>query len=264
MKQFAGNVVHRSRDEWGPIEVVDEGAVRSLHFGTAARQSAMSLHEPDYLLLSYTRAMAAALLFAEAPRRALLVGLGGGSLAKFLLHHFPTCRVEVVELRQEVVETARRHFALPDSDNLVVLLGDGGRYLNEAPEGGYDLILIDAYDAIGMAPSLGERDVLGAAYHALHPDGVLSVNTWQAERRLSAKVQRELGALFAGRVLTLPVEEKGNVILHCLGRAVGIRGVAALKRRAVELDRHLAIGLPQQLSALRRGNSIPRLARALL
>lgn len=264
MARFPGTIIHRTRDDQGPIEVMEDGAIRSLHFGTAARQSAMSLYEPEYLLLSYTRAMMAALLFGEPPRRALLVGLGGGSLAKFLLHHFPRCRIEVVELRHAVVSAARDHFQLPESDNLEIILGDGGEYLDQADAESYDLVLIDAYDETGMDPNLGEHDALRAARRILRSDGVLSINAWKAERALFGALKQRLDPLFDGRVLTLPVEDKGNVILLGLGAGVGIRGLGTLKRRAAELDRRLKIGLPQQLTALRKGNGVIRLGRALL
>ncbi|HEY0720688.1 MAG TPA: spermidine synthase, partial [Gammaproteobacteria bacterium] len=88
MQKYDGLLVHRTQDEWGPIEVVDDMLHRSLHFGTEPKQSSMLLSDPLALVLSYTRAMTTALLFVPQVRRVLLIGLGGGSLAKFFLHHF--------------------------------------------------------------------------------------------------------------------------------------------------------------------------------
>ncbi|WP_459863337.1 spermine/spermidine synthase domain-containing protein [Endothiovibrio diazotrophicus] len=263
MALFSGKIVHRARDRWGSIEVVEDGAVRSLHFGTAARQSAMSLYEPDYLLLSYTRAMVAPLLFVEAPRRVLLVGLGGGSVAKFLLRHYPQCHIEAVELRPEVVGAARRWFDLPTPPNLEISIGDGAEFLFRADDGGYDLILIDAYDHAGMAPGLGEGDVLAAAARALRAGGAFSLNAWSAEHALFDKVERALLHHFERRVLRLPVTEKGNVILIGLDNALGLSAAGRLKRRAAELDQRLGIGLQQQLAALRRHNSLARIGRSI-
>ena len=263
MDRPLGKILHRTRDAWGSIEVVEDGAVRSLHFGTAARQSAMSLYEPDYLLLSYTRAMVTPLLFVEPPSRVLLVGLGGGSLAKFLLRHYPDCRIDAVELRPEVVKAARDHFGLPESDNLEVVVGDGTEFLTQADEACYDLVLIDAYDHAGMDPNLGERGALFGARRALCPGGALSINAWSAERALIQEVERGMGELFEQRLLRLPVEEKGNVILIGLDAPIGPRAAVGLKRRAGELDRELRIGLSRELAALRRHNSLSRLGRAV-
>src|SRR5262245_31692994 len=58
--------------------IVDSRLKRFLHFDLDAVQSAMDLQRPDRLCLSYTRKMMAFLLFNRAPRRILLLGLGGG------------------------------------------------------------------------------------------------------------------------------------------------------------------------------------------
>ena len=68
------------------------GAWRFLHFGLDTVQSAMRLDDPDRLSLRYTRKMMAFLLFNRAPERILLLGLGGGSLAKFCYRRLPAPR----------------------------------------------------------------------------------------------------------------------------------------------------------------------------
>ena len=68
----------------GPtIAVSDAYGVRSLHVGGEAIQSSMKLGDPFSLALDYTRCMMGFLLFHPQPREALMIGLGGGSLAKF-------------------------------------------------------------------------------------------------------------------------------------------------------------------------------------
>jgi hypothetical protein len=69
--------------------IVDSGSRRYLHFDLDAVQSAMHLEYPDRLCLAYTRKMMAFLLFNHAPERILLLGLGGGSLAKFCYRRLP-------------------------------------------------------------------------------------------------------------------------------------------------------------------------------
>ncbi len=77
----------------------------------------MRLARPNDLELAYTRSMMAFLLFNAAPRRVLMVGLGGGSLAKFIYHRLP----EAVYARcwrstRDVVAIARRFFQVPAAD----------------------------------------------------------------------------------------------------------------------------------------------------
>ena len=111
-------LVFSCHDEEGVIEVVDDLDTRALYFGTSARQSAMSREEPHRLVLSYTRAMLSGLLFTRQPRSALVLGLGGGSLPRFLMHVFPTCRIDVVERRAKVVQVAHDYFHLARSPRL--------------------------------------------------------------------------------------------------------------------------------------------------
>src|SRR5437879_12866751 len=90
------------------IEIVEEGGVRVLQIGGNAIQSAMRLSAPDRIELDYVRAMMAFLLFHPDPHDVLLVGLGGGSMARFIHQRMPQTRVTVVEIDPGVVtETGR-------------------------------------------------------------------------------------------------------------------------------------------------------------
>ena len=83
----------RRADDAG-LEVTEERGMRVLHLGSRAIQSAMRITRPWDLELAYTRAMMGFLMFNPMPQDVLMIGLGGGSLAKFIrkqrpqtLHH---------------------------------------------------------------------------------------------------------------------------------------------------------------------------------
>src|SRR5689334_20507653 len=112
----------------------------------------MRVAEPFALALDYTRCMMAFLLLHPEPRRALMIGLGGGSLAKFFHRHFRRTRVRVVELDERIVATARTRFALPPDDaRLSVEVGDGAEALT--PEC-CDVLVVDAFDDEIHVPKL--------------------------------------------------------------------------------------------------------------
>src|SRR5687768_5676420 len=69
--------------------IIDYGRTRNLFFSISAIQSSMRLDDPHALIAAYTRKMMAFLLFRPAPRHVLMIGLGGGSLAKFCYRHLP-------------------------------------------------------------------------------------------------------------------------------------------------------------------------------
>ena len=91
----------------------------------------MLLSDPDQLHSLYARAMMAWLLFKDQPGEVLMIGLGGGSLAKFLLQRFEDCKIKVLEYRRGVVKIARSHFSLPLDPRLKIKIGDGGHYVRQ-------------------------------------------------------------------------------------------------------------------------------------
>ena len=256
-KKYGGTLIYKTRDEWGEIEVVEDAFHRSLHFGTEPKQSSMRLDDPDALVISYTRAMMSALLFQEQPRSALLLGLGGGSLAKFLLHHFPACRVDVVELREAVCEVAREQFQLRPDPRLNIHIGDAGEFMREADPmryGNYDLILIDAYDHKGMCASVDGLAFFDACRQRLAHGGVLSTNLWLDFENGVGRSLEAIKTSFDGNLLRLPVPGKGNIIGLAFDQPVTRRQLKQLTPRALELGRRYNLELPALLHELRKHN----------
>ena len=152
------------------IDISEEAGIRKLHFGEYDTQSAMRTSDPYELVLTYCRCMMGFLLFAPEPARALLIGLGGGSIAKWVHRSLPRTQLTCVELHPQVVGVARSMFHLPEDDErLEVIVGDGAAHVWQMDEDSADLIMMDAYSATGIAPPLATTDFF-AACRALHQD----------------------------------------------------------------------------------------------
>lgn len=126
--------------------------------------------QPDALDLRYTQKMMAFLLFNEKPEHIVMLGLGGGSLAKYCYRHLPNARISVVEINPEVI-ALRSYFNIPQDDSrFQVVCGDGARFIAEekAP---IDVLLIDAFDEQGIAPSMTHQSFLEGAYDHMAKDG---------------------------------------------------------------------------------------------
>jgi len=255
---YGGLVVHQSQSDDGVIEVVDLGDTRSLHFGSHPRQSSMSLVTPHTLELSYTQSMMACLLLNPAPERVLVVGLGGGSLVKFILHHFPNCQVDVVEYREDVVKVAHGYFKVPSDDpRLNIHVGDGYLFAQERfyqSDASYDLLLVDAYDHVGMSASVGVQAFFDACAGILSADGVMSVNLWGSDNALFGQTMSRINQSFEGRTMILPVENKGNVIGLAMHRTVTNAALKKLKPKVEILEQTFNINLPRALHDLIRQN----------
>lgn len=248
MAHYTGQLIYTCSDEEGVIEVVDEPAVRSLHFGTRARQTTMFLRDPHALALSYTQCLMSALLFADPPRRALILGLGGGALARFLLHAFPQCQVAAVERRALVIEVARAFFHLPEDPRLQLFLADAAAFLcrRAAP---HDLVLVDLHDPQGMAPLVSRPDFFAQCRAQMGPGGVLAINLWAGSREDDLKrIMRHLRLHFDHQVLYLPVAGKRNCV--ALGLGLPPPSLLTLQERAGQLQTSLDIEFPRLLAEL--------------
>lgn len=215
MNKYHGKLIHKAEDELGEIEVVDDGLYRSLHFGTEPKQSCVLISDPVSLSLSYTRAMTSALLLHERPSRFLLIGLGGGSLARFLLHHYPECHIDAVEFRSQVRDIAHSHFFLPQDPRLVVHIDDAGHFLRCADGdqfSDYDVIFIDAFIGTGIARSVLGISVYEACRSRLSNEGLVSMNLWSGDFIRATEIIDDLGASFGSNVMQLPVLGKENII----------------------------------------------------
>lgn len=257
MRKYHGALIHRSKDPFGIIEIIEDGPIRSLHFGNAVRQSAMDMNRPTHLVLTYTRAMASSLLLQPAPERALLIGLGGGSLAKFLLHHFPLCTIDAVEQREQIVKLAHGYFMLPEDPRLRVHVGDGNAFAQanaKTDAGRYDLILVDAYDGTGMAEDMGETPFLDACRTLLSPAGLLVMNLWGSDRSRYTQVRRRMRRCFEADPLLLPAEGTTNVAAMALRRSGGKKMFKLAEARARPLETRTGVEFLRLARALRRQN----------
>lgn len=236
-----------------PVEISEKDGVRFLHLGGPAIQSAMRLREPFALELEYTRAMLAFLLFHPAPREIALLGLGGGSIAKFIHRFLPDCRLTALEVNPEVVAAARSYFLLPaDDERLQVLTGDGAAWMREHP-GGLDVLLVDAYDAHRIVEALASLEFYRDCARTLRAGGVALFNLWGSDRHYDTYLER-IEAAFAGKVLLLPAEKKGNIVVLAFTEPLPDMSFAVLTRAARLWEASLGLEFPRFLERLRSIN----------
>lgn len=196
------------------IEVSEEAGVRYLHFGTEWIQGAMRIARPWSLELDYTREMMAALLLRPGddwPANALIIGLGAGSITKFLYRYRPMARLDVVEINPEVAAVARHAFRVPDDDErLSVHLADGAAYVKSGRKR-YDCILVDGFDHRARAGALAAEAFYRDCRKRLTRRGMLVANMFGRSRNYDAQFA-QLAAAFSGRAIAFPSGDYGNAI----------------------------------------------------
>jgi spermidine synthase len=253
MKFLAKWRMRKPAEDSETVYISEKFGVRALHIGSDTIQSAMRISRPDNLELAYTRSMMAFLLFQARPRRVLLVGLGGGSLAKFIHARMPWVSTEVVEINPRVVTVARRYFHVPEDDErLTVTIGDGAEHVARAGLP-VEVLAVDGYDADSHAEALSQSAFYAACLARLAPGGVLVVNLWGGDREFHDILQRIEKAFPAG-TLCLPAEKPGNIIVFGFRDAPGAVRWAELERRAAELEPLYGLEFGRFVQSLRKMN----------
>jgi hypothetical protein len=138
--------------------------------GQVTEQSSMDLLYPARLVFHYERLMALALALCGAPESALLLGVGGAAMWRFLKAYLPDCATTLVEPDETILALARRWFYLKEP--AVRATAEGFLAANSED---YDAILVDIYNASGPAhegPLFWARSL-----DALRPGGCLA-NNW--------------------------------------------------------------------------------------
>ena len=234
------------------VDISEEAGVRYLHFGSDWVQGAMRIARPWSLELEYTREMLAALLLrplSHWPRNALLIGLGAGSLAKFIYRYFPDCRTTVVEINPQVEFVARQYFKLPDDPlRLNVRIACGADVMLESGEA-FDLILVDGFDPDARAGVLDTEPFYQACRARLSERGLCSINLLGRSKGFAASVTR-INTAFEGRSVVFPPCDSGNAIVFATGGDIVDTSLDGLKNRAEQLKKDTRLNLLPTLARL--------------
>ncbi len=230
--------------------ITEDGTTRELRFCWTYTQSRMRIDEPIALQMFYTRAMMSFLLFHTHPRSLLLLGLGGGSLAKYCHLHLPEARIVAVESNADVL-ALRSEFAVPsDDDRFHVVEADAGAFV-AACRDRFDVVLMDAFDRRGLASGLGTREFYEELRARLRPDGILVANVagMQAER---CDHIESLNRVWGDNMLVLPAEEDHNDVVFAFHDPTFEPRWGWIQSQAESLRRRYGIELPAFARQLKR------------
>jgi len=147
----------------------------SLMSGPRVAQSARFSDEDNDLVFEYTKFFRRAKEWNSSIDKALMIGGGAYSVPRDFLKHQPQAVIDVVEIDPLYTKIAREHFNLKDSERMNIYHEDGRIFLSS--HGGYDVILLDAFNNSGSVPfHLATREAIQQFHNALSDDGVIIVN----------------------------------------------------------------------------------------
>ncbi|WP_407275607.1 spermidine synthase [Halothiobacillus sp. DCM-1] len=200
------------RDAWGLIEVrSDETGETTLYFGNDTAQSGWYPDRPSELAFGYYRALLTALALHPAPSHAMLYGLGGGAVARYLLE-YTGLTVTAFDLRPTLAPIARDYFGLTlDHPRLALHFGDiaDSTILARLPP--CDITLLDVFDEQGMVPVPAAS--LNTIAEQLGDEGILCVNVWRNALNPLVTLNQTIARWFDPNPLSFPVPDRYNTVL---------------------------------------------------
>jgi spermidine synthase len=117
-------------------------------------------------------------VFAHAnPKRVLVIGGGDGGTVREIVRHEQIAQITLVEIDPLVVEASRKHLptlsSALDHPKLTLKIDDGIKYVANAADGAFDIILIDSTDPVGPAVGLFNAEFYHQVHRVLAPNGIM-------------------------------------------------------------------------------------------
>lgn len=193
----------------------------SLLFDASSLQSEMHIDFPNELIVGYTQTMMGFVLFNPDPRHIAMIGLGGGSLAKFCYHHLPQASITVAEISPEVI-ALRDQFCIPNDDQRFhIRCIDGAEFIEQA-ENQFDVLMVDGFDKDGQPPHLCSQHFYEKCSRALTPNGIMIVNILGDESDLPELVARIQRAFNGASIVVDALDSFNKIVFAFKGDALNL------------------------------------------
>lgn len=167
-------LVHQEDSPYQQVRVRDDDLFRYLVLDRTWH-AVMWRADPATLFLPYSQLMVAAVALAPEPKRGLILGHGGGSLAKWLALVWPELELDVVEFDPVVVQMAEQYFDYRPPANHHVFVKDARVFLRDTNVT-YDVIWIDAFARHLIPFHLTTVEFFSELRNRLNPNGVMALN----------------------------------------------------------------------------------------
>lgn len=177
-------VLFNKETPYNRVQVTQQGPIRTLTFGESGLkfpQTSINLLNVNTHIAEYTGVAMAPILYKQNMKRVLIIGLGGGDIARGIESCYPNAKIDIVEIDPAVVKIAQKYFFWKPGKNVTVYTMDGRTFLGihvakDLPK--YDWVVIDVFGNDTIPFHLTTAEFYATAQRALADDGVLEVNTW--------------------------------------------------------------------------------------
>lgn len=235
--------------------LVEDLEYRSLCFALdGCTQTEMRLDDPDALANEYTRKMMGFLVFEARPKKVLMIGLGGGSIAKYCHRHLLDTEFTAVEIDPDVIAMRPHFYVPPDDERFKVINADGADYVAQLAAAGEhsDVILVDAYDQFGIARSVVERAFVENAKQILGLNGVFVLNLVGEADECKAYVET-IRQVFDSPIV-IAMKRGGNLVVFAGNPLLDPRRMPLALRNAQRVEDRLGLLFPTLMQHLHKSH----------
>jgi spermidine synthase len=141
-----------------------------------------------------------------------MIGLAGGSMAKWCHRYLPRTDITAVEINPHVIALRDRFYIPPDDQRFRVLCENGADYVARVTEE-TDVLIVDGFDINGQPPELCSQGFYDECYRSLTPSGLMVVNLcgWEGDVNIS-----RIGKSFRDQIFVEITEDGNNkVVFAC-------------------------------------------------
>jgi spermidine synthase len=168
-------VVHEDESLYQFVQVTERDGTRRLYLDEGVAVHSIWRAEDVLTGGVWDTFLALPPLLGRPLERVAILGNAGGTTARAMGVYYPDAEIDGVELDPAVTEAGRRFLGLEDNPRLHVHTADARPFLRRS-EGGYDLIVVDAYRPPYVPFYLATREFFELVRERLAPGGIVALN----------------------------------------------------------------------------------------
>lgn len=199
-------------------------------------QTIMDINNPNESLWNYVDVLMYNINSYSKGKKALLLGMGGGTMYKQLINN--SFEVDVVEIDSRIEKLAKKYFFI---DEKVAVVIDDARHFIQTAQKTYDVIIYDLYHSETPPVHLMTKEAFAAIQTKLSTNGLLVVNFYGFITGSKGKAARSLyktlkNTNFDVHLMATQGEEHQRNLLFMCGKSELIPSQQIIHTMLYEMD----------------------------
>lgn len=197
-------------NKFGSKHIWKKDDIRFLTTDGVAIQSAIYLETPAELPLSFNHHFLVGIFFLEQIDTALVLGLGGGSIPRYLNHHGVTGTA--IDIDPQMPDIARQWFQAPEDDNWHFVVADVRDFLKTNTQA-FDYVMFDICISDQSPDWLEHIEVLEQLKASCNEGGVVVINYLLTDVAKFYALFQSVRQVFDGQVGFMSIDNYVNIVI---------------------------------------------------